>query len=87
MDFFAWFTLGLTLIAGYFLISEHLQPDIVAIVELCALGLSGIPFSHPVNRIVMNPGGYKTRDFLRIGTPLTILVIAGILLGLHLFWG
>jgi len=45
------------------------------------------PYGHPVNLMVMSPGGYKTRDFVRIGLPLTVLVIAGILLGLHFFWG
>jgi di/tricarboxylate transporter len=44
------------------------------------------PFGHPVNIMVMSPGGYSFRDFLRVGLPLTILVMAGILVGLKLFW-
>jgi len=45
------------------------------------------PFGHPVNVMVMGPGGYSLRDFLRIGGPLTLLLILTILAGLHFFWG
>jgi di/tricarboxylate transporter len=45
------------------------------------------PFGHPVNMMVMGPGGYTMRDFLRIGGPLTLLLILTILAGLHFFWG
>ncbi len=45
------------------------------------------PFGHPVNMMVMNSGGYAFRDFLRIGTPLAVLVFIVILLGLKVFWG
>jgi len=44
------------------------------------------PFGHPVNIMVMSPGGYTFRDFMRVGLPLTVLVMAGILVGLKLFW-
>jgi di/tricarboxylate transporter len=44
------------------------------------------PFGHPVNIMVMSPGGYSFRDYMRVGAPLTLLVMAGILLGLKLFW-
>ena len=45
------------------------------------------PFGHPVNLMVMTPGGYTFRDYLRVGLPLTVLVIAVILVGLRVFWG
>jgi len=35
----------------------------------------------------MGSGGYRFRDFLRIGTPLTILIVGVILAGLILYWG
>ncbi len=44
------------------------------------------PFGHPVNIMVMNPAGYTLKDYLRVGTPLTILIFSLILLGLKLFW-
>ena len=34
------------------------------------------PLGHPVNVLVMGPGGYKFSDFVRVGTPLTVLLIA-----------
>ena len=45
------------------------------------------PYGHPVNVMIMGPGGYKMRDFLRIGGPLTVLLFFTILAGLHFFWG
>jgi di/tricarboxylate transporter len=45
------------------------------------------PFGHPVNVMVMGPGGYTMKDFLRVGAPLTLLLIVTILAGLHWFWG
>ena len=32
------------------------------------------PLGHPVNILVMSPGGYNFRDFMKIGFPLTILL-------------
>ena len=34
------------------------------------------PVSSPVNALVVGPGNYRFFDFVRIGTPLTILVMA-----------
>jgi len=45
------------------------------------------PFGHPVNIMVMGPGGYTFKDYLRIGAPLTLLVFLTLLAGLRLFWG
>jgi di/tricarboxylate transporter len=33
------------------------------------------PLGHPVNVLVMGPGGYGFRDYLRLGFPLTVLVL------------
>jgi len=45
------------------------------------------PYGHPVNIMVLGPGGYTARDFLRVGSPLTILAFLMILAGLSVFWG
>lgn len=45
------------------------------------------PLGHPVNVLVMGPGGYKVRDFLRAGAPLTIALFVLILLLLPLLYG
>lgn len=44
------------------------------------------PFGHPVNVMVMSPGNYHFRDYLRVGIPLTLLSIGLILAGLA-WWG
>ena len=37
------------------------------------------PFSHPVNVLVMGPGGYRFRDYLRVGLPLVAALVVGII--------
>jgi di/tricarboxylate transporter len=44
------------------------------------------PVGHPVNTLVMGPGGYSSRDFLRVGGLLLVILVPIILAGLHLFW-
>lgn len=38
------------------------------------------PFSHKANLLVMGAGGYHFKDYLRVGTPLSLLLLALILL-------
>jgi di/tricarboxylate transporter len=38
------------------------------------------PTAHPVNILVMALGGYRVRDFLRVGLPLTLLLFLTLLL-------
>lgn len=44
------------------------------------------PVGHPANVLVMGPGGYRFSDFIRVGLPLTILVLIITLLVLPIFW-
>ncbi len=44
------------------------------------------PLGHPVNIMVMSPGGYNFRDFMKIGLPLTIILFFAIMLLLPIFW-
>lgn len=44
------------------------------------------PLGHPVNVLVMGPGGYQFRDYLRVGLPLTALLVLMVLIGLPLVW-
>jgi di/tricarboxylate transporter len=44
------------------------------------------PLGHPVNILMMGACGYKFRDFFKVGLPLTLLLFAGTLLLLPLFW-
>ncbi|MDT8449852.1 MAG: SLC13 family permease [Wenzhouxiangellaceae bacterium] len=35
--------------------------------------------THPVNALIIGPGGYKVRDFMRVGIPMSVLFIAAML--------
>jgi di/tricarboxylate transporter len=44
------------------------------------------PVGHPVNLLVMGPGGYKFGDYYKIGLPLTIVVFIVVMITLPIFW-
>lgn len=44
------------------------------------------PLGHPVNLLVMGSGGYRFRDYWRVGWPLTLLLLAVVLLLVPLVW-
>jgi di/tricarboxylate transporter len=44
------------------------------------------PLGSPVNILVMGPGGYRFRDYFRVGLPLTLLLFALIVGLLPLVW-
>lgn len=44
------------------------------------------PFGHPVNILIMGPGGYQMRDYARVGLPLTLLIALTVVILLPLFW-
>jgi di/tricarboxylate transporter len=44
------------------------------------------PLGHPVNVLVMSPGGYNFRDFVKVGVPLSILLFIVAMIFLPLFW-
>lgn len=63
------------------------DPRAVAMVVAMGCGLVFMtPTSHPVNVFVMGPGGYRFRDFFRVGVPLTLLLCLTVLLVLPLVW-
>lgn len=45
-------------------------------VALAASAAFMTPFSHKANLIVMGAGGYKVIDYLKVGTPLTVVLLA-----------
>ncbi|MEO7064214.1 MAG: SLC13 family permease, partial [Dokdonella sp.] len=46
-----------------------------------------IPSANPVIMIIAGPGGYRSRDFLRVGIPLTILLLVVMLVTVNLMFG
>lgn len=45
------------------------------------------PIAHPVNLLVMIPGGYRFGDFARVGLGLSVVAFVTLLIGMRLFWG
>ena len=44
------------------------------------------PVGHSANVLVMGPGGYRFSDYLKVGIPLTLVVLAVVLLIMPVFW-
>ncbi|PID39921.1 MAG: SLC13 family permease [Proteobacteria bacterium] len=44
------------------------------------------PISHPANVLVMGPGGYRFIDYVKVGLPLTILILIVLMVTLPIFW-
>jgi len=55
-------------------------------VSLAASAAFMTPFSHKANLLVMGAGGYCSRDYLKVGTPLTIVVLLIIVFMVPLFF-
>lgn len=45
-----------------------------------------LPTAHPANLLVMGPGHYQPRDYLRVGLPLTLVLLPVALLALQWAW-
>jgi di/tricarboxylate transporter len=44
------------------------------------------PLGHPVSVLVMGPGGYCFRDYLKVGWALTLLLFGVVMIFLPIFW-
>ncbi len=44
------------------------------------------PVAHPANVLILGPGGYHFTDYIRVGLPLTVVVLIVVLLVLPVFW-
>ncbi len=55
-------------------------------VSLAASAAFMTPFSHKANLLVMGAGGYRSADYLRVGTPLTIVLLALMVLLVPVFF-
>ncbi|MBW2604540.1 MAG: SLC13 family permease [Deltaproteobacteria bacterium] len=44
------------------------------------------PISHPANVLVMGPGGYRFIDYLKVGVPLTLIVLLVLMVIMPVFW-
>ena len=44
------------------------------------------PVGHPANLLVMGPGGYRFSDYLKIGLPLTLVILVVVVLVMPIIW-
>jgi di/tricarboxylate transporter len=44
------------------------------------------PLGHAVNILVMSPGGYKFRDYVKVGLPMTVMLFIVVMIVLPIFW-
>jgi di/tricarboxylate transporter len=44
------------------------------------------PVGHSANVLVMGPGGYRFSDYLKVGVPLTLVVLGVVLIVMPVFW-
>ena len=44
------------------------------------------PVGHPANLLVMGPGGYRFSDYIKVGLPLTLVVLVVVILVMPIFW-
>ncbi|HEX9027865.1 MAG TPA: SLC13 family permease, partial [Anaerolineales bacterium] len=68
--------------------SMRIDPHPFVLVVAVATGTSMLtPFSHPVNVLVMGPGGYHFKDYLKSGFPLVVITFLVIMISLPILWG
>ncbi len=61
------------------------QPVAVAVAIACSAAFL-TPIAHPVNVLMMGPGGYKPKDFLTVGAGMALVTFITLLAGMELFW-
>lgn len=57
----------------------------VAVAMACSAAFL-TPIAHPVNVLMMAPGGYTFNDFLRVGAGMTVVCLLTLLVVMPLFW-
>ncbi|MFN6965014.1 MAG: SLC13 family permease [Pyrinomonadaceae bacterium] len=70
-------------------VAEQVQADPRSMVMGVAIASSMAfitPIGHAVNVLVMSPGGYRFRDYVKVGLPLTIILFFVVMLVLPIFW-
>ena len=65
----------------------HINPAGVGVAVAMACSAAFLtPIAHPVNVLMMGPGGYTFKDFFRVGLGLTVMCFLTLLIVMKLFW-
>jgi di/tricarboxylate transporter len=80
------------LVVGPIAVTAALQVGVnpQAMAVAVAIGCSAAfltPLAHPVNVLMMGPGGYTFGDFFRVGAGMMLVTFLALLLGMSIFWG
>lgn len=67
--------------------SAGADPRIAALVVAVACSNTFVLPTHQVNALVMRPGGYRTVDYFKAGTGMTILYLVVMMAAVYLFYG
>lgn len=67
-------------------VGSNAQAMAVAVAIACSTAFL-TPIAHPVNVLMMSPGGYTARDFVKVGSGMTLMTFVLLLVGMRLFWG
>ena len=59
---------------------------LMMVIAMAASAAVMSPVGHPANVLVMGPGGYRFSDYLKVGLPLTVLLMLVTLVVLPLAW-
>jgi di/tricarboxylate transporter len=74
-------------IAASAAVHAGVNPTAVGVaVAICCSAAFLTPIAHPVNVLMMGPGGYTFNDFLRVGLGMSLVCFLTLLLVLPLFW-
>ncbi len=79
------------LVVGPIAVTTALQANVnpiaaaVTVAMACSVAFL-TPISHPVNILMMSPGGYTPRDFLPVGAGMALVCFLTLLVVLPLFW-
>lgn len=65
-----------------------IDPAAVAVAVAIACSTSFLTLTaHPVNVLVVGPGGYRPADFVRVGLMMTVITFVLMMVGMWVFWG
>ena len=66
---------------------DHPPEPYVVTVAMASVAAFLTPIGHHGNLLIYGPGGYRFADFVRVGTPLTILVAIIVVMLSRMLWG
>lgn len=63
------------------------DPRMTALLVAIAASNTFVLPTHQVNALIMRPGGYKAKDYVRAGSGMTLLYITVVMVIMYFFYG